>query len=138
MSPEFSIDYETELGSGEVAKFLDEAKESVGCKADLSEKYVAYVARKDGVICAAMAFTEFVENQQYWISLAFVRKEFRRKGLHTAMFERVANQAKSNGVPTIRNEVNLCNGASIAAMAKQGRKAFSTIYSYEVELEDKS
>lgn len=69
----------------------------------------------------------------WFIMLAWVPEEHRRKGVHTAMFNALVERAKKrNDILMIECGTHVNNRAAQAAFEHQGRKAYAVMYSYHL------
>lgn len=90
-------------------------------------------AMDDGKPVGFILIMPYRETDCLWISDAFVLPEYRRKGIHSLMFARVARQAEIEGVSAVGSGVHVTNKASIAAMESQGREVTGFFYRYEIK-----
>ena len=72
-------------------------------------------------------------NASWFIMLAYVKPEHRRKGVHTALFESLVGRARERkDIREIRCGTSVHNHAAQAAFEKQGRKPYAIYYGFEV------
>ncbi len=125
------INYEVAVGKAEdiraIAQFqVDMALESEGTVLDIEtvlpgvtaamndpQKGTYIVARIDGEPISSLMLTrewsDWTNRWYWWIQSVFVKPEFRGKGAYRAMYERIKEMAKENGVTQIRLYVDKTN-----------------------------
>lgn len=69
-------------------------------------------------------------DQAYYVTMAFVDTQFRRNGIHTALFNALVKQAEENGVTLIQSGANISNKASVESQTAQGRNLEGYIFTY--------
>jgi GNAT superfamily N-acetyltransferase len=91
------------------------------------------VAAMNGERCVGfILYAPYPAVNAMWIGDAYVDPDYRRKGIHGLMFNRVVEQARLNGFDSVQGATSVQNVASIASMEKQGRELFGVMYRYDV------
>lgn len=93
----------------------------------------AIVAEHFGKVVGFMSIVPYEAVDALWISAAYVITGYRRKGVHSAMFDFAIQQAKNEGLSSVQSAVHVNNGASLAAQENQGRKVFGLMMTYPVD-----
>lgn len=94
------------------------------------------VVAMDGDRCVGfMAHAPYLPVKAIWIESAYVHPEYRRRGIHGMMFDRVVDQAKIEGLTSVQGATDVRNVASISSMEKQGREVFGLMYRYNIKKE---
>jgi RimJ/RimL family protein N-acetyltransferase len=92
----------------------------------------AIVAQNDGLTVGVMTWSDEEHLGRLWINLSFVRPDFRRRKVHTIMFQELVEKAKELGRRRIGAGTFVGNKKSLAAMKKQGRILKYSITEYEI------
>jgi GNAT superfamily N-acetyltransferase len=90
------------------------------------------VAQNKGTAVGVMTWYDEEHLSRLWINLAFVRPDFRRRGVHTIMFQELVEKAKELGRWRIGAGTFVGNTKSLAAMKKQGRILKYSMTEYKV------
>uniref|UniRef100_A0AAU8HXR8 N-acetyltransferase domain-containing protein n=1 Tax=Rhizobium phage LG08 TaxID=3129229 RepID=A0AAU8HXR8_9CAUD len=73
-------------------------------------------------------------SSSWHISISYVFKNHRRKGVHTKLFEKLVEKAKARGdILSINSGTHCDNYKAQAAFEKQGRKKSFVVYEYKIE-----
>lgn len=89
---------------------------------------VAY--SEDDTPIGVLVWADQAWGNQISISLAYVLPDYRRMGVHTAMWLAIVDKARELKRPVISSSASIRNAASRASMASQGRgeTGVSTVY----------
>lgn len=86
-----------------------------------------------GQLMITYEWSDWRNTNIWWIQSVFVEKEHRGKGVYTALYEKIKEEARLKGVHTIRLYVEKENSAAQAVYEKLGME--ETVYKlYEVTL----
>lgn len=96
------------------------------------------VAEVDNVVIGQLMITfewsDWRNTNIWWIQSVFVEKEHRGKGIYTALYEKIKDEARLKGVHTIRLYVEKENATAQSVYEKLGME--ETVYKlYEVTLQ---
>jgi ribosomal protein S18 acetylase RimI-like enzyme len=96
------------------------------------------VAEVDDLVVGQLMITyewsDWRNNEVWWIQSVFVEKEYRGQGVYKALYEKVKTEAINKGVQTIRLYVEKENNQAQAVYEKLGME--ETVYKlYEVTLQ---
>ncbi|MHB1278976.1 MAG: GNAT family N-acetyltransferase [Bacteroidia bacterium] len=96
------------------------------------------VAEADNVVVGQLMITyewsDWRNTNIWWIQSVFVEKEYRGKGVYTALYEKIKEEARLKGVHTIRLYVEKENADAQSVYEKLGME--ETVYKlYEVTLQ---
>jgi GNAT superfamily N-acetyltransferase len=118
------------------AGFADEG----GCVVQWDQKALLGWVEGDGRQCpvAVLTYYDRPAMNDMWISLAYVLPEWRRKGVHTALFARLVEKAKEAKRRAICSGAHINNTASRQAMLAQGRVEQFVTTNFVVPLEEVS
>ena len=95
------------------------------------DESLALVIEHQGDVIAFTIYNE-AEDKSFWISHSWVAPDFRKQGLHTALFNKLVQIARKSGIKKIQSCHNAKNKAAAAAFLKQGRTAELVQYTYAV------
>jgi GNAT superfamily N-acetyltransferase len=83
---------------------------------------VARVANgRDMETAGVLLFGLEPEFKRCWVTLSYVREEYRARGIYTAMYEAMRGEAKRMGVRSIESATHVRNVAMRAVAKRQGR-----------------
>lgn len=83
-------------------------------------------------IVSMILFCHSKQTRCTWISQSWTNKRYRRIGLHTRLFNKVAQLARGKGILTIGSKIAPNNIAMIEAAKKQGRIVEYLQYDYKL------
>ncbi len=140
----FTVEYFADLQDSPAVALIDAYKSEIiekGFSQGANSVYITpnawTVAAMDGNKCIGfMLHVPYSAVDALWIEAAYVAPEYRRKGIHKAMFKRVVRQAEIEGVSSVQGAAHVNNIASISSMERQGRHVTGIIYSYDVKKEE--
>ncbi len=83
---------------------------------------VGYAANgRDQEAAGVILFGLEPEFKRCWVTLSFVKEEYRARGLYTAMYEVLRGEARRMGLRTIESATHVRNVAMRAVAKRQGR-----------------
>lgn len=138
---EIRIDYYADLRESPALPLVEDYKSEISRRGfGQSSKGVAVsenpwtVVAMDGDKCVGFALHfPYPSVNALWIEASYVDPDYRRRGIHKAMFERVVLQAKIEGCESVQSAAHVNNKESIASMKRQGREVFGLMFTYDVE-----
>lgn len=69
-----------------------------------------------------LAYSWDEEAEEIWIELSFILPEYRRKGIYTALFERLVQIANRKGASSVRSGIHPNNEPMLKAAVSTGRE----------------
>lgn len=73
-----------------------------------------------GKVMGFLSFRPYEDQKEMWIIMAYVKPEYRRQGLHKAMFDRLVEYCTEKGFFAINSGAAWTNSASIESQKKRG------------------
>lgn len=84
-------------------------------------------------VAGFMVYKYLETMSEWWISLSFIRHQYRREGIHTLLFSTLVERAKArDDILAINCGTHVDNLPAQAAFEKQGRVPVSIVYSYPI------
>ena len=83
---------------------------------------VAYVEDEDGDVIGAAIFDLDKTKRQAWIYLAAVAADHRSQGIYSAIYRKIEDIARNEGMKGLGSNVNVRNAPMLATAEKNGRQ----------------
>lgn len=125
------VEYNIALAIDTEKKTLDRATVQAGVRAVLSDPskgryFVARISDGDeagtviGQLMVTYEWSDWRNGMMWWVQSAYVRSDWRRKGVFRALFQHVVEQAKREHVPCVRLYVEEQNAPARETYASLG------------------
>ncbi len=141
------IDLYENIGTSPAWQYVPEATDAL-LRAGLSSPRFTMPPQDEACLVACLPFKEgepytflgfmayrFIPSESsWWISLTYVVPEYRRKGVHTALFKTLEARALKRGdILSLQSGTHPNNTAAQRAFARQGRDLYYIAYKYDLK-----
>jgi GNAT superfamily N-acetyltransferase len=99
----------------------------------INEHQSAFVATIDSEIAGFLTYTRYPPQGYTWINLSYTRQQFRRRGVHTSLFNELVRQERGeDGIKQIVGGVSTANHQMQGAALASGRKPSHTLLTFDL------
>lgn len=96
------------------------------------EHEALYIENRGGGVVAVMSFAHQKHDGQTWIYMAFVRPEYRGRGMYRALWDAVVAQARDAGMRQVAGGVHPDNERMAGVAAAVGRRQLYTCWGVDI------